>query len=162
MDVGVGGGAWRRRLRPGGGWNQDLLAGVLFLIFSGFALYLLWDLPMMRGTRVATGYFPKILVALIALLAVVLFVRGIASAGEGVTFGRLRPILFVIGSLLAFALLVRPAGFFVACMASVVLACLADPEHRLKSMLLVATGLSVAASIVFVGLLGVPARVLPW
>lgn len=145
-----------------GGLSQDLLGGLFFLALALAALYLLWDHPMMRGTRVSTGYFPKILITLIACMAVALIVRGLRGHGIRVSPDRLRPVVFVIGSFLAFGFLITKVGFFVSCMVSVILACLADPEYRPLSALIVSVTLSTAATLLFVGLIEIPVRVFPW
>jgi len=142
--------------------NQDLLAGLFFLALAGFALYLLWDHPMMRGSRVGTGYFPKILITLLAAMSVALIVRGLLGRGERLTFDRLRPVIFVIGSFVVFGLLIRHAGFFLTCMASVITACLAEESYRPLSLLIVSLILSTGATVLFVWLIAIPVRVFPW
>lgn len=142
--------------------NQDLLGGLFFLALAGVALYLLWDQPMMRGQRVGTGYFPKILIALIAAMSVPLIVRGLLGFGARITFDRLRPVIFVIGSFLVFGLLIRHAGFFFTCVATVVTACLAESTYRPLPMLIVSLVLATGATILFVQVIGIPVRVFPW
>lgn len=145
--------------RPG---NQDLIAGLLFLALAGFALYLLWNHPMMQGQRVGTGYFPKILITLIASMSMALIVRGLLGRGDLIAFDRLRPVVFVIGSFLVFGFLIRPAGFFFACMASVITACLAEDSYRPLGMLIVSLVLATGSTVLFVGLIHIPVRVFPW
>lgn len=142
--------------------NQDLIAGLLFLALAGFALYLLWDHPVMQGQRVGTGYFPKILITLIAAMSVVLIVRGLLGRGDLITLDRLRPVVFVIGSFLVFGFLIRPAGFFFACMASVITACLAEDSYRPLGILIVSLVLATGATVLFVVLIQIPVRVFPW
>lgn len=144
------------------GLSQDLLGGLFFLVLAGAALYLLWDHPMMRGSRVATGYFPKILIALIAAMAIALIVRGLQGHGARVSADRIRPVIFVIGSFLAFGFLINKAGFLLSCMISVILACLAEPEYRPLATLVVSVVLSTAATLLFVGLIEIPVSVFPW
>src|SRR5690606_25247177 len=128
----------------------------------GVALYLLWDHPLMQGQRVGTGYFPKILITLIAAMSVALIVSGLLGRGDRIAFDRLRPVGFVIGCFLTFGFLIRPAGFFFASMASVIMACLAEDSYRPLSILVVSLVLAAGATVLFVGLIQIPVRVFPW
>lgn len=142
--------------------NQDLLSGLLFLVLSGAAIYLLWGHPMMQGSRIGTGYFPKILITLLAGMSVALIIKGLLGQGGQIALERFRPVFFVIASFVIFGLLVRVAGFFFASMASVVTACLADDSYRPMSIFLISLVLATAATVLFVGLIQIPVRVFPW
>jgi hypothetical protein len=142
--------------------SQNLAAGLFCLAFGGLCLYLLWDHPMMRGSRVGTGYFPKILVLLILAMSVTLIIRGLLGHGEGLTLDRPRPIIFVIGSFLVFAVLIRPVGFFFACMATVIVACWAEPGYKIREVALLSLILSGGATLLFIELIDIPVRVFPW
>jgi len=107
--------------------------------------------------RMGPGMFPAILGVLLALCgAAMWFVRDGAPAVP--VRATLRPVLHVLGAMLAFALSVEPLGLLPATAALVAIAGLADPEHTWRSL----TGLFVVATaavlVVFVQLIGIPLR----
>ena len=68
----------------------------------------------------------------------------------------LRPPLLVLGSLLAFALLVDTAGLVPATAALVFISGSADPDHTLRSLLAIFAFLVIFVYVVFVQLLAIP------
>lgn len=142
--------------------SQDLLAGALCLGFAALALWLVWDMPMMRGTRIGVGYFPKILITLIAGLSLVLAVRGLMRRGAGLSLESIRPLVFVVASFVVFGFLISRAGFFLSALALVLVACMAEPSYTIGRAVAVALVLATGATILFVKLLSVPVSVFPW
>jgi hypothetical protein len=73
------------------------------------------------------------------------------TAGSG-----LRPCLAIVGSVLAFALLIERAGFLAAVMLTVLLASLGSRELSVRQALILAVAVAAVMAVLFVGLLDQP------
>jgi hypothetical protein len=107
------------------------------------------------------GYMPFYLSCVLMLLAAVIVGKSIALAEDrAIEPFAWRQLLFVMGSPLMFALLVKPAGMFLSLMAVVWTGSLAGHDSRLRETLLLGVALSVLSILSFVYLLGQPVPVL--
>jgi hypothetical protein len=78
------------------------------------------------------------------------------TAGSG-----LRPCLAIVGSVLAFALLIERAGFLAAVMLTVVIASFASRELSMGRALMLAVAVAAVMAVVFVGFLNQPFTLMP-
>jgi hypothetical protein len=76
---------------------------------------------------------------------------GSVTAGSG-----LRPCSAIVGSVLAFALLIERAGFLAAVMVTVLLASLGSRELRVRQALILAVAVAAVMAVLFVGVLDQP------
>lgn len=74
----------------------------------------------------------------------------------------LRPLLAVLSSVLAFALLIERAGLVLAVVVSVLVACRGSRETTVREALLLSVCLAGAVALLFVGMLGQPFRLITW
>lgn len=114
--------------------------------------------------RMGAGYFPMLLGLVLCVIAAAMFFEkaqpdedekevrqpGLASHG--------RALLFPLGGILAFAFLIKVAGFAPALFAGAVLAGLADPKNSLIELCIIATLVTGFATLVFVYALGIPVQ----
>ncbi len=75
---------------------------------------------------------------------------------------RLRPLLFVLVSVVVFGLTIEPYGIIVATSLLVILARLAQPGLPWLGTLLLLLVLSAMVYVIFIAVLGIPFRVFPW
>lgn len=139
---------------------KDFWAGLLFVAFGAGAVVVARDYPFGRLARMGPGFFPAVLGALLVVLGGILVARSLASAQERVELGSLRPVLLVLGAVLAFGLLLEPWGLAVATLALIVVGCLAGREFRFVEVAALYVVLVALAGIVFVRVLGLPIRIL--
>ena len=142
--------------------RQDLWAGVFFVAVGVLAVLLARAYPIGTAMRMGPGYFPTVLGALVALLGIVIAIRGACLAGAELAPWGLRPLVLVLGGVLLFAALVRPLGLVVATLALVVTSSLGNREARLAEVAGLGLFLAALALGVFVYGLGLPFRVWPW
>lgn len=71
-----------------------------------------------------------------------------------------RPVVTVLSSLLAFALLIDSAGLLVAAAGLVGLSGLADPEHNWRSVAVIYVVLVIAVYVIFVRFLSIPFKLI--
>jgi hypothetical protein len=138
--------------------NQDVLAGVLFLLIGLGAVAGARDYEMGTAMRMGPAYFPTVLGWILYAFGAFLLLRGIArGGGAAVTWGW-RPLAFVTLALLAFGFVITRFGLIPA-LAAMFLACAcAGRELRILEVVVLAAVLSAFAVGVFVYALKLPFR----
>lgn len=142
---------------------KDFYTGLLFMLFGGGFMWGATRYELGTAARMGAGYFPLILGGLLAFLGIVVFARGVAIGSSEGRIGRIaiRPMLFMFGSIAAFALLLRGAGLAVSILAIILISSLASPESRLKETLISAILLCTASVALFVYALNLQIPVWP-
>lgn len=133
--------------------TPDLLSGLLLVaIGAGFA-WAARSYDFGSGARPGPGYFPFGLGVLLMLLGAALVAgsrREPATAPGPRVPIRWRPLLFVIGAIVLFALGVPRLGLWITLPLTVITASAASAEFRWREVLLNALVLTVASWLVFV------------
>jgi hypothetical protein len=129
---------------------QDLGAGVVFVVIGLAGIYFGSNLAMGTAARMGPGYFPVMLSYLIVALGLVVSGRAFATDGPDIEPIHLRPIFFVIASLLIFGLLIDQAGLAITTVVLTVVAAYARREVNLIETLLLGAGLALFTIAVFV------------
>ena len=144
--------------------TKDLLAGLLFLSFGAGGAAIAATYGIGTAARMGPGYFPTVVGVAVAGLGVVLTFQALIrpSSSEPVEAGKIRPILLVGLSVLAFGALIEAAGLLVAVPALITVAWFATREGTSIELLVLATSLTLAASAIFVWGLNIPLKLTPW
>jgi predicted outer membrane lipoprotein len=152
--------------------QKDFFSGLMFAIIgAGFA----WgatSYSVGTGARMGPGYFPMLLGILLAILgAFTVFYSLVEHTEDGDKVGKFvwRPIIYILGSNVAFGVLLAglpslgvPAmGLIVAIYALVIIASKAGDGFNLKEVLLLATILSGGSYLAFIVLLKLQMPVWP-
>lgn len=141
----------------------DFWSGVMFLLFglafAGFAI----EFDMGTPQRMGPAYFPTVLGGLLALIGAGIALKSLSGRTvdgsiEPFHFG---PIAFVLGAVVAFALLLRPAGLMVSLVVLVVVSSLGSHEFKMRDTVLLAAGLCLFVLAVFIYGLGLTIPVWP-
>ena len=142
---------------------KDFWSGVMFAAFGLFFVVFSQRYDMGSAARMGPAFFPTMLGGLLLLLGVVTMFKGLTtkSAASKVDRFHFRPLLLVLGAVVAFGLLLRPGGLLVALAALVFISSLGSDEFRLRDVLLVTIGLAVLVLIVFIYALDMTVPVLP-
>jgi hypothetical protein len=135
----------RRRSFP------DVLAGGIFVLIGGG--FVVGSLGYELGTplRMGPGAFPLLVGAITAALGLAIVIKGLI-AGEVVSFGPIpwRAATVIVVAILFFGFTVRRLGFVPASAVTALLSTLASRRVRPLMALAVATGLTVASTLIFV------------
>lgn len=130
---------------------KDILAGGVFIAL-GLA-FALGSLAYNIGTplRMGPGYVPLTLGGLLAVLGVLIVVKGFI-AGEGDDIGGVdwRAVLLIAAALLFFGLTVRGVGVVGALLGASLMATLARSRTSPLEALVIAVGLTVLSVVVFI------------
>lgn len=143
--------------------EKEFWSGVMFgligLGFAGFAQ----EYDMGSAQRMGPAFFPTMLGGLLALLGAALVIHGLSAETVDGKVERFHagPISWVLGAVIAFCLLLRPAGLVVALVALIVISSLGSHEFRLRDTLLLAAGLCVLVLAAFIYGLGLTIPVWP-
>ena len=144
----------------------DLVAGLATIAVGALALWVATDYPFGKVNRMGPGYFPVVLSSILCALGAGMLVQGFrageAGAGEPFSGARVRSLIFVTASLVAFALILQSAGLVLAIMVAVLLAVAAEDDFSLVRSLVLGIGLSAFCALVFVLGLGVPLQLFWW
>lgn len=136
--------------------RQDFGAGLLFVAIGLAGLYFGRELTFGSARSMGPGYFPTIIAMMIGLLGLLIMGRALAIDGPRIEPTRLRPVLMVMLSLVAFGLLIGSVGVVIASIALVLVAAYARRGASLVESLLFGAGAAAFVVLVFVYGLGQP------
>lgn len=143
--------------------EKEFWSGVMFIVFGAAFAGLAQNYDMGTAQRMGPAFFPTILGGLLAVLGVVIAMQGLAAEtldGKLEKF-HLGPIAWVLGAVIAFGLLLRPAGLVVALVALIGISSLGSHEFKARDTVLLAIGLCLLVLAVFIYGLGLTIPVLP-
>ena len=142
---------------------REFWSGAMFVAFGLFFAGFAREYDMGTAARMGPAYFPTVLGGLLLLLGIFVAIKGLnAKTSDGrVEPFHFRPLLLVLGAVVAFGVLLRPAGLLVALATLVAVSSLGSHEFRLRDILLLTVGLSVLVVIVFIYGLSMTVPVLP-
>ncbi len=141
--------------------TKDFYSGLMFSSIGGFFLIVARTYPMGTVSHMGPAYFPTFLGGGLSMLGLVVSVRALLLSGESVTPLVLRPLLLLLGAVLAFAFLVKPLGLVLATLAEVVISCLGGWEFRIGEVALLFLVLVAITVGIFVYGLGLPVSLWP-
>lgn len=141
---------------------QSVAAGLAVVAIGVIALVQASGYEAGSLRQIGPAVFPACLGLLMILLGAIILVGDLRSLKAGRTDETLsapvpwRGLVFVLGGIAAFAVLLEPAGLVPAIVAGVTLSSFADRELSLMAAFLLAAGLALACSLVFIHFLKLP------
>ncbi|MEP7062145.1 MAG: tripartite tricarboxylate transporter TctB family protein [Betaproteobacteria bacterium] len=147
------------------GWikgPKDFWSGVVFMTFGAIALVVSSTYRMGTAARMGPGYFPRALGALLLILGAIIAVRGLRSKGEPLPAFVLRPLVFVLGTVVVFGLVVPWSGVVLGTLFLIFVSSYASHEFRWKEAVVSGVLLAAAAVLVFIVGLQLQLPIWPW
>jgi hypothetical protein len=129
--------------------GQDLWAGVLFVVAGVFIFWAGWDLPVGTASRMAQGYFPKLLAWALCLVGGIIVIGSIIAPGAPTPRFAVRP-LFPLVAVVAFGLLLRPTGLVIATTVLIFISVLGSDKFRLRDAVVLSILLTAFNWLVFI------------
>lgn len=135
----------------------------MFAGFGAAAILIGRDYELGEAGRMGPGYFPGIIGLLLVLAGAAAVVRSTMAAGEPMERFAPRQLILVAGSVVAFGLLLRGAGLAPAVAVLVMGSGLAGSSFHAGRFALLAVGMALFATLVFIQGLGLPLQAIgPW
>lgn len=118
------------------------------LFFVGFAQ----NYDMGTAARMGPAFFPTMLGGLMFLLGIIVTLSGLSTEHPDGNVGafNFKALGFVLGAVVAFGMLLRPAGLIVSLFALICISSLGSHEFKLRDVLLLSVGLSLLVWGVFI------------
>jgi putative tricarboxylic transport membrane protein len=140
---------------------QDVYGGLALILLSLVAFVASNDLPGMRGFAFGPGTAPRLFAGTLGVLAVGVVLGGLITAGPHITGYKIRGVIFIIGSILAFAATIRPLGLVIASFATMVICAAAAEDVRWRETVIVAIVVTTFCSVLFPYGLALPFQLWP-
>jgi len=143
--------------------QKDFWSGVMFLAVGLAFVGLARNYELGTAQRMGPGYFPTALGALLAVLGLIVAIKGLTREERGGDIARFHfgPLAVVLGAVALFALLLRPAGLVAALTVLIGVSAYASHEFRLREVVPLAAFLVVLVLAVFIWGLGLVVPVWP-
>jgi hypothetical protein len=141
--------------------SKDLFAGLLFIVFGAVVVKVAVKYRIGTAARMGPGYLPIVLGGLLILLGIVIAARALWMSGDTAEAWGLRPLLLVIGAVLAFGFLVDWVGLVLTIPVLVVISRLAGSEFHVFEVFLLCLVLVLLALGIFVYGLNLPFKIWP-
>jgi hypothetical protein len=144
---------------------KDFWSGVMFVAFGLFFAGFARQYDMGTSARMGPAYFPTVLGILLIAIGLYVGLKGLrfeAEDGQGqVDKFHFKPLLLVLGGVVAFGLLLRPGGMIVALSAMILIASFGSGEFKWREILPLMAGLALLVWVMFIWGLGLTIPVLP-
>jgi putative tricarboxylic transport membrane protein len=140
---------------------QDVYGGMALILLALTAFVASNDLPGMRGFAFGPGTAPRLFAFTLAILSLGVVVGGLLTTGPDVSGYKIRGVVFIIGSILAFAATIRPLGLVIASFSCMVICAAAAEDVKWRETLIVAVVVTAFCSILFPYGLNLPFQLWP-
>ena len=140
---------------------QNVYGGMALILLALTAFVASNDLPGMRGFAFGPGTAPRLFAFCLAVLSLGVVASGFLTSGPDVTGYRVRGIIFIIGSILAFAAAIRPLGLVIASFACMVICAAATDGVKWRETVIVAAVVTALCSVLFPYGLALPFQLWP-
>jgi Tripartite tricarboxylate transporter TctB family len=142
---------------------KDFWTGLIYIFFGSSAILIARDYGMGTAIKMGPAYFPTILGGLLVGIGVISVIRSFITPGAPIAAFAFKGLTLVIVSVLVFGLVVRGAGLAVSLPLLVIISAYASTRFRWGPTLLIAAGLTIFCSVVFIKGLGIPLPIIgPW
>lgn len=143
--------------------EKDFWSGVMFIAFGLFFALFAQKYDLGTAQRMGPAYFPTVLGGLLAAIGLVVALTGLGreSADGKVEKFHFYELAWVLGSVVVFGLLLRPAGVIVAMFALVGISSYASHEFHWKEAVILSIVMAIITWVVFIYGLKLTIPVLP-
>jgi len=140
---------------------KDFFGGALLVGLGLFALWASSDLQGMRGFSFGAGTAPRMFGGLLVALSAGIALTGLLTDGPAMAHYSWRGPLFVMASIVFFALAIRPLGLVVSAFVSFMIAAMGSNETRWLEAAIVGACLTLGCALLFPYVLGLPMPMFP-
>ena len=143
--------------------TKDFWSGAIYIFFGISAIVIAHEYGMGTALRMGAAYFPTVLGYLLIVLGAISLIRAFTVKGTPIGAFAIKAAVLVITSVVVFGLTVRGAGMAIGLPLLVIISALASSRFRWRPTLIMAAGLTLFCTLVFLKGLGIPLPVIgPW
>lgn len=139
---------------------QDAAAGLFLVAVAAFALWQASPLELGTLRSMGAGMLPTSLAVLVGGLGLLIMAFAFFQDGPALERWHLRGPIFILGSVVVFALLIRTTGLAIAGPVSMLIGCFATDEVRWIEALIFSVVMTAFCILLFKVILGLPIPVL--
>jgi hypothetical protein len=140
--------------------TQDIGAGLFLIVVAAIAAWQGLQLPMGTLRAMGPGMLPISLAVLLGGFGVAILFIGLLQPGHPFERWSFRGLAFILGSIICFALLIRPLGLAIAGPVAMLIAGAADPQTNWKHTLIFSIVLTAFCILLFKVALRLPIPVI--
>ncbi|QET04986.1 MULTISPECIES: tripartite tricarboxylate transporter TctB family protein [Cupriavidus] len=117
--------------------QKDFASGLMFILVGLSFSFVARGYSMGTAAKMGPGYFPFLLGLVLALLGVIVTIGSLGTKGEEDQLARwdLKTLLWILGSVVLFGLLLKPLGMVLSVFVLVVISSMASHEFSWKGAL---------------------------
>jgi putative tricarboxylic transport membrane protein len=141
---------------------QDFWSGLLFFVVGLAAAWFGRVYTFGTATKMGPGYLPTVLSWILAAIGAFLIARALFEAGPRIERSLVRPQVFILAAIIVFAFSIERFGLAPTVIIVTLVASLASTEIRWVEVAILAVGLAIGCSLLFVRLLGQPLAIWNW
>ena len=141
--------------------QKDFWAGLLFIFFGLFFLYVARNYQMGSAVRMGPAYFPTVLGGMLAVLGAIVLFQSVILQGPKIPKMSFKPIFFISLALILFGYLLKPLGFVLSLIILVFVSAFGGHEFKTKEVCILAVVLIFFSVLVFVKGLTLPFSLWP-
>ena len=113
------------------GTRKDFWTGVVYIVLGTSALVIARNYAFGSVARMGAGYFPTVVASLLVVVGAIIVTRSFFHHGGSIDRLAWKPMLLVLGSIIAFGLLINRTGLLVAATVLVLGTAAASDRFRL-------------------------------
>ncbi|MBI4765719.1 MAG: tripartite tricarboxylate transporter TctB family protein [Deltaproteobacteria bacterium] len=140
--------------------GKDFWTGLIYIFFGSSAILIARGYGMGTAIKMGPAYLPSILGGLLILIGIISLIRSILKKQTPITRITIKGLVLVVFSTILFGFLVRGAGLIVALPILVLVSASASKDFRWIPSILMAVGLTLFCTFVFLKGLGIPLPIL--
>lgn len=141
--------------------TPDFVAGAFVLSVGLFFLVSGWTLPVGDTQNMGPGYFPRLVSGMVTILGTIITIRSFWIGPKSFPPVPVRQILGITAAIMLFMLALNWLGLAAAVFLCAFVGATTYEKFSILEAVLVATALSVAASVLFVVVLDIPFEIFP-
>lgn len=136
--------------------NKRFLSGIMFVVVGAVAIFIAQDYPMGSALRMGPGYFPIVLGGIIGLFGIYELIIGVLKPDSVKGNWSVRALIILPIAAVIFGIMMEHLGFIPALLTLIFISALAGDEFKFTEVALLAVGLTIMCTIIFIYGLGLP------
>jgi Tripartite tricarboxylate transporter TctB family len=136
--------------------NRDFFAGLFYILLGALGMFIARDYPFGSALRMGPGYFPSVLGGMMICFGIAVMMMGVKNNEKMKPHWSFRALFVLPLATVVFGVMMEEAGFIPALLVLIPLSAAAGREFKVIEVGLLAIGLTIISTLVFIKGLGLP------